>query len=85
MGEDFIVNVLSNIGLPGAVCLYTLFGVNKSLQQQDTTLSGLTDAINRLTSDIDRRLDKQEDETRHLKSSVDELQREVRALQHRRE
>ncbi|MBR3746890.1 MAG: hypothetical protein IKN27_08020 [Selenomonadaceae bacterium] len=85
MGEDFIVNVLSNIGLPGAVCLYTLFGVNKSLQKQDTTLSGLTDAINRLTSDIDRRLDKQEDETRHLKSSVDELQREVRALQHRRE
>ena len=85
MGEDFIVNVLSNIGLPGAVCLYTLFGVNKSLQQQDTTLSGLTDAINRLTSDIDRRLDKQEDETRRLKSSVDELQREVRALQHRRE
>lgn len=85
MGEDFIVNVLSNIGLPGAVCLYTLFGVNKSLQKQDTTLSGLTDAINRLTSDIDRRLDKQEDETRRLKSSVDELQREVRALQHRRE
>ena len=85
MGEDFIVNVLSNIGLQGAVCLYTLFGVNKSLQKQDTTLSGLTDAINRLTSDIDRRLDKQEDETRRLKSSVDELQREVRALQHRRE
>ena len=85
MGEDFIVNVLSNIGLPGAVCLYTLFGVNKSLQKQDTTLSGLTDAINRLTSDIDRRLDKQEDETRRLQSSVEELQREVRALQHRRE
>lgn len=85
MGEDFIVNVLSNIGLPGAVCLYTLFGVNKSLQKQDTTLSGLTDAINRLTSDIDRRLDRQEAETRHLQTAVDELKREVNALQHRRE
>ena len=80
-GEEFILNVLSNIGLPGAVCLYTLFGVNKSLQKQDTTLSGLTDAINRLTSDIDRRLDKQEDETRHLRNTVDELKREISALQ----
>ncbi|MBR0062216.1 MAG: hypothetical protein IJP68_12145 [Selenomonadaceae bacterium] len=85
MGEEFILNLLSNIGLPGAVCLYTLFGVNKSLQKQDTTLSGLTDAINRLTSDIDRRLDKQENETRRLQNTVDELKLVVSALQHRRD
>ena len=85
MGEEFILNLVSNIGLPGAVCLYTLFGVNKSLQKQDTTLSGLTDAINRLTSDIDRRLDKQENETRRLQNTVDELKLVVSALQHRRD
>ena len=85
MGEEFILNLLSNIGLPGAVCLYTLYGVNKTLQKQDTTLSGLTNAINRLTSDIDRKLDKQESETRYLRNTVDELKREVSSLQHRRE
>ena len=85
MGEEFILNLLSNIGLPGAVCLYTLYGVNKTLQKQDTTLSGLTNAINRLTSDIDRKLDKQESETRYLRNTVDELKLTVSALQHRRE
>lgn len=85
MGEEFLLNLLRDIGLPGAVCLYTLFGVNKTLQKQDTTFEGLTDAINKLSSDIDKRLDRQEAETRYLKSSVDELKREVSTLQHRRE
>lgn len=85
MGEESIINLLSNIGVPAAICFYTLYGVNKTLQKQDTTLSGLTDAINRLTSDIDRRLDKQEDETRHLKEVVSDLRHEISTLQHRRE
>ena len=85
MGEEFLLALLKDIGLPGAVCLYTLFGVNRTLQKQDSTLQGLTDAINKLTSDVDKRLDKQEDETRRLQATVTELNRAVNALQHRRE
>ena len=85
MGEDFLLTALRDVGLPGAVCLYTLFGVNKTLQKQDMTLTYLTEAINRLTSDVDKRLDKQEDETRRLKSAVDELRHEVNLLQRSRE
>ena len=78
MGEEFIANLLSSIGIPAALCFYTLFGVNRTLKE-------LTDAINKLTTDVDRRLDKQEDETRRLQSSVAELNHTVNALQHRRE
>lgn len=85
MGEDFLLTALRDVGLPGAVCLYTLFGVNKTLQKQDMTLTYLTAAINRLTNDVDKRLDKQEDETRRLQSAVDELRHEVSLLQRPRE
>ena len=78
MGEEFIANLLSSIGIPAALCFYTLFGVNKTLKE-------LTEAINKLTTDVDRRLDKQEDETRRLQSTVAELNRTVNTLQHRRE
>lgn len=78
MGEEFIANLLSSIGIPAALCFYTLFGVNRTLKE-------LTDAINKLTTDVDRRLDKQEDETRRLQATVTELNRAVNALQHRRE
>ena len=78
MGEEFIANLLSSIGIPAALCFYTLFGVNRTLKE-------LTDAINKLTTDVDRRLDRQEDETRRLQSSVADLNRAVNALQHRRE
>lgn len=78
MGEEFIANLLSSIGIPAALCFYTLFGVNRTLKE-------LTDAINKLTTDVDRRLDRQEDETRRLQSTVAELNRTVNALQHRRE
>ena len=78
MGEEFIANLLSSIGIPAALCFYTLFGVNRTLKE-------LTDAINKLTTDVDRRLDKQEDETRRLQSIVADLNHTVNALQHRRE
>ena len=78
MGEEFIANLLSSIGIPAALCFYTLFGVNRTLKE-------LTDAINKLTTDVDRRLDRQEDETRRLQSTVAELNRTVNDLQHRRE
>lgn len=77
MGEEFIANLLGNIGIPAALCFYTLFGVNKTLKE-------LTDAINKLTTDVDKRLDKQEDETRRLQSTVAKLNHTVNALQHRR-
>ena len=78
MGEEFIANLLSSIGIPAALCFYTLFGVNRTLKE-------LTDAINKLTTDVDRRLDRQEDETRRLQSIVADLNHTVNALQHRRE
>lgn len=78
MGEEFIANLLSSIGIPAALCFYTLFGVNRTLKE-------LTDAINKLTTDVDRRLDRQEDETRRLQSTVAELNHTVNTLQHRRE
>jgi len=78
MGEEFIANLLSSIGIPAALCFYTLFGVNRTLKE-------LTDAINKLTTDVDRRLDRQEDETRRLQSTVADLNHTVNALQHRRE
>ena len=85
MEEELMLKLLANIGVPAAVCFYTLYGVNQTLQKQDTTLKGLTDAINKLTTDVDRRLDKQEDETRRLQATVTELNRTVNTLQHRRE
>lgn len=78
MGEEFIANLLSSIGIPAALCFYTLFGVNKTLKE-------LTDAINKLTTDVDRRLDRQEEETRRLQSTVAELNHSVNVLQHRKE
>ena len=78
MDEEFIANLLSSIGIPAALCFYTLFGVNRTLKE-------LTDAINKLTTDVDRRLDRQEDETRRLQSTVADLNHTVNALQHRRE
>ena len=78
MGEEFIANLLGSIGIPAALCFYTLFGVNKTLKE-------LADAINKLTTDVDKRLDKQEDETRRLQSTVAELNHSVNVLQHRRE
>ena len=62
MEEEFLVKLLGNIGVPAAVCFYTLFRVNQ-------TLKDLTDAINKLTTDVDRRLDKLEVKTAELSSA----------------
>ena len=45
--EEFIARVISNIGVPAAICFYTLFGVNKTLRE-------LTEAINKLTADVQK-------------------------------
>lgn len=63
MTEEFIFNAISNIGVPAVICLYTLFGVNKSLKD-------LTNAIDRLSSEVDKRITKLED-------AVDEIKRRL--------
>ena len=59
MSEEILFKMLGNIGVPAAICFYTLFRVNQ-------TLRDLTNAINKLTSDTDRRLERLEDKTREL-------------------
>ena len=64
MTEDFIFNSIANIGVPAVICLYTLFGVNKTLKE-------LTSAIDRLSGDVDKRISK-------LEESVNEIRRNLR-------
>ena len=54
MEEELLLKLLGNIGFPAVICLYTLFGVNKTLKE-------LTAAINSLANDVDRRIGKLED------------------------
>lgn len=61
MTEEFIFNSIANIGVPAVICLYTLVGVNKSLKE-------LTNAIDRLSGEVDKRITK-------LEESVDDLKR----------
>lgn len=58
--EELLLKLLGNIGFPAVICLYTLFGVNKTLKE-------LTAAINSLTHDVDRRISKLEDRFDNLK------------------
>ena len=59
MEETALTHILSNVGVPAAICFYTLFRVNQTLQK-------LTDAINKLTNDMDKRIDKVEMQIRDL-------------------
>ena len=61
MPEDVFLQLFSNIGAPAALCFYTLFRVNQTLKE-------LTEAINRLTCDMDKRLDRLEEDVRALKT-----------------
>lgn len=53
MAEETILNLLGNVGVPAVICLYTLIGVNKTLKE-------LTNAINKLSSDVDARISRLE-------------------------
>ena len=61
MPEDVLLHLFSNIGVPAALCFYTLSRVNQTLKE-------LTEAINRLTCDMDKRLDRLEEDVRALKT-----------------
>lgn len=62
MTEELIVKTLANIGVPAALAFFVLFKVNQ-------TLRDLVNAINKLTNDVDRRLEKLEDEVQRLHTS----------------
>lgn len=64
MEETVLTHLFSNVGVPAAICFYTLFSVNKNIEK-------LIDAINKLSADIgnfDQRLTR-------LEQSVHELRR----------
>lgn len=64
--EEFIARVISNIGVPAAICFYTLFGVNKTLRE-------LTEAINKLTADV-QKIEQLERQIHELNVKVAHLQ-----------
>ena len=74
--EEFIARVVSNIGVPAALCFYTLFGINKTLQKQDVTLKELAEAIKDLTVDV-KKIEKLEGQVRELAYKVEKLQSEI--------
>ena len=63
--EELLLKAIGNIGVPAVICLYTLFGVNKTLKE-------LTDAINRMANDI-QKFDDLEREIKELKFKVAHL------------
>lgn len=73
MEGDFLRELIGNVGVPAVICIYTLWGVNKTLKE-------LTGAINKLASDVDRREDEQSKEIGALKDKVHELTFKVEGL-----
>lgn len=71
MEETVLTHLFSNVGVPAAICFYTLFSVNKNIEK-------LIDAINKLSADIgifDSRLTRLEHASDELKHAVDDLKR----------
>lgn len=75
MTEDLFFKALENIGVPVAICFYTLFGVNKTLKE-------LTSAINNMNADVGKREAEQSKEIAILKDKVNELTLKVENLLH---
>lgn len=74
MPEDFLVHVFSNIGVPAALCFYTLFEVNKNIKLLNSSVTNLIAEVTRnlnrladLVDKLDRRIERLED--RILKES----------------
>lgn len=63
--EELLLKAVGNIGVPAVICLYTLFGVNKTLKE-------LTDAINQMSVDV-KKIDDLEREIEELKFKVAHL------------
>ena len=59
MEEEILFKLLGNIGVPAAICFYTLFEVKKSVER-------LTEAFNRWSDIFDRRIKDLEADVRAL-------------------
>lgn len=70
MSEEVIANLLSNVGIPAAICFYVLFRVNQTTKE-------LTAAINTQTQEVVRRLTEQSSELSMLKDRINELNHRV--------
>ena len=64
MEGEFLLNLLSNVGLPTALCFYTLFEVNKNVKR-------LSESIDRLSNEIERRLSALERDYLEIKHQLD--------------
>lgn len=69
MENDISINALLNNGIAVGVMWYVLFRINPILKD-------LTDAINKLGNDIDKRLDKLEAKTNQLSYKIEFLSKE---------
>lgn len=78
MEEEMVLKLIGNIGVPAVICLYTLYGVNKTLKE-------LTSAINKQTAEFERRALEHTHEIGELKSKVNELTFRVENLWRREE
>lgn len=58
--DELFLHALSNVGVPAALCFYTLFEVNRNVKK-------LSDSIDRLDSDVNRRVTRLEDAVAELK------------------
>ena len=58
--EELVINTLGNIGVPAALCFYTLYEVKRSVEK-------LTDAFNRFSDVFNCRIQELEADVRALK------------------
>lgn len=61
--DEILSHTLANVGVPAAICFYTLFEVKKSIEK-------LTDAFNRWSDIIDHRLAGVESDVEDLKRTI---------------
>lgn len=71
--EQLIFQALGNVGVPAALCFYTLFEVNKNVKK-------LTDSIDRLDNDINRRFTRLEEILADLRKPIAALEEVNRRL-----
>lgn len=84
MEEELIFKLLGSIGVPAAICFYTLHGVKRTLERQTETLKDLAIAINKLASEVDKNKSEQVRELDKVKDEVKELRFRMEALQNER-
>lgn len=70
MSEEIVLKLLGNIGVPAAVCFYTLFEVNKNVKR-------LADSIDRFGSEVDKRIDRIEKDVKDLAFEVKSLAQKI--------